>query len=187
MVISTSNPLDLVARIQGYNDYTVVVTQDDPEPDNIQCHMLTSETLAHDVINGYNARHIELGTFRYMSTPLTIHSYWCEDRKRHVAVEYVCYSVYEGEVIPLADHMTLSLFIASLAMETPHFKDHNVTSNADATYFKAVWNEAERLHDGEVDRMRITIGDGQWEIFKCVAEDENGPKVVQKRCYLTTP
>lgn len=177
--LATSQPVDLYQRITEYNDYYVVCSQHGA--DIAQCFMTTNESLAIEARNKFIAYHID-ETWRYAAAHDVVASYWCDIRKRFVPVEYVCYDLKFNSIIPMTDITCVELFIASLAMETKGFVENNVMDHDDATKFREYFDQASRMHEGEMDSVSIVTDEDRYVVFRCVSP---GPKILEQRCKLS--
>ncbi len=105
-----------------------------------------------------------------------IHCEWDEKGQFSEPSMFVAFEHDTMEVVSIHDQTALMLFVSTLAMESPNFREDLKLSKEDNDLFKQYWNMVDKMIDGAgsgagVTQMRLECFGYKFTIWRCFVND----------------
>lgn len=105
-----------------------------------------------------------------------VHSVWCHQGQVAEPPMFVAFEHDTKEIVAIHDQTALMLFVASLAMESPNFKEDLKLTKEDNDAFKAYWGLVDKMIDdpgsgGGRTRMSLERFGYKFTIWRCFVND----------------
>ena len=101
---------------------------------------------------------------------------WCQQGRASEPPLFVAFEHDTKEIVAIHDQTALMLFVASLAMESPDFKEELKLDKEDSAFFKAYWQRADEMIDDPGSgkgrtRMILNRFGYRFTIWRCFVND----------------
>lgn len=128
---------------------------------NTKCHVMSCDQ---------SARLYKRSSAQGPCISLEVQSQYCDVRGRHISQQFVAFLTNSREIVPLWDPTTLRLFIATLAMEHPEFRDMQMLPAEESERFSDIFSMCDQLIDAEVSEIMFQTIDDDIYVFRCTHE-----------------